>query len=73
MARGAENGNSEWGERIAQEFLRFLRLLDAEFPGKVPLHLIMDNYGTHKHAKVKEWLKRHPRFVPHFVPPVPVG
>ena len=51
-----------------QEFLKFLRRLDKEFPGKVPLHLIMDNYGTHKHKKVREWLKRHPRFVPHFVP-----
>jgi len=48
--------------------LRFLRRLDKEFPGKVPLHLVMDNYGTHKHQKVGEWLKRHPRFVPHFVP-----
>ena len=51
-----------------QEFLRFLRRLDSEFPGKVPLHLVMDNYGTHKHAKVRGWLKRHPRFVCHFVP-----
>jgi len=51
-----------------QEFPRFLRRLDKEFPGKVPLHLVMDNYGTHKHQKVGEWLKRHPRFVPHFVP-----
>ena len=51
-----------------QEFLKFLRRLDKEFPGKAPLHLIMDNYGTHKHEKVREWLKRHPRFVPHFVP-----
>ncbi len=51
-----------------QEFLKFLRRLDREFPGTVPLHLIMDNYGTHKHEKVREWLKRHPRFVPHFVP-----
>jgi transposase len=51
-----------------QEFLKFLRRLDNEFPGKVPLHLVMDNYGTHKHEKVREWLKRHPRFVPHFVP-----
>src|SRR6266481_6094975 len=51
-----------------QEFLKFLRRLDTEFPGDVPLHLIMDNYGTHKHAKVKAWLKRHPRFVSHFVP-----
>src|SRR5579864_5932353 len=51
-----------------QEFLKFLRRINAEFPGKVPLHLIMDNYGTHTHAKVKAWLKRNPRFVPHFVP-----
>ena len=51
-----------------QEFLRFLRRLDREFPGKTPLHLVMDNYGTHKHAKVREWLNRHPRFVCHFVP-----
>jgi transposase len=51
-----------------QEFLKFLRRLDTEFPGKVPLHLIMDNYGTHKHAKVKAWMKQHPRFVPHLVP-----
>jgi transposase len=51
-----------------QEFLKFLRRLDQEFPGKVPLHLVMDNYGTHKHERVREWLKRHPRFVPHFVP-----
>ena len=48
--------------------LKFLRTLDQEFPGKVPLHLIMDNYGTHKHEKVRAWLKRHPRFVLHFVP-----
>jgi transposase/transcriptional regulator with XRE-family HTH domain len=51
-----------------QEFLRFLRRLDAEFPGEVALHLVMDNYGTHKHPNVQSWLKRHPRFVPHFVP-----
>ena len=51
-----------------QEFLRFLRRLDREFPGKTPLHLVLDNYGTHKHAHVRTWLKRHPRFVCHFVP-----
>jgi len=51
-----------------QEFLRFLRRLDQEFPGKIPLHLVLDNYGTHKHANVRTWLKRHPRFVCHFVP-----
>ena len=51
-----------------QDFLKFLRTVDKEFPGKVPLHLIMDNYGTHKHENVRTWLKRHPRFVLHFVP-----
>jgi len=51
-----------------EEFLRFLRRLDQEFPGEVPLHLVMDNYGTHKHPNVQAWLKRHPRFIPHFVP-----
>ncbi len=51
-----------------QEFLKFLRRLDQEFPGKVRLHLVMDNYGTHKHPHVRAWLQQHPRFVPHFVP-----
>jgi len=51
-----------------QEFLRFLRRLDQEFPGPVPLHLVLDNYGTHQHPKVRAWLGRHPRFVAHFVP-----
>ena len=51
-----------------QEFLRFLRRLDKEFPGQIPLHLVMDNHGTHKHANVRAWLKRHPRFVCHFGP-----
>ncbi len=51
-----------------QEFLQFLRRIDREFPGAKPLHLVMDNYGTHGTAEVKAWLKKHPRFVPHFVP-----
>jgi transposase len=51
-----------------QEFLHFLATLDREFPGKIPLHLVMDNHGTHKHEKVRQWLKRHRRFVLHFVP-----
>ena len=51
-----------------QEFLKFLRRLDREFPGDVALHLVMDNYGTHKTPEVQVWLKKHPRFVPHFVP-----
>ena len=51
-----------------QEFLRFLRRLDHEFAGEVSLHLVLDNYGTHKHPNVRAWLKRHPRFVCHYVP-----
>src|SRR5437016_8633893 len=51
-----------------QEFLSFLRRLDKEFPGQIPLHLVMDNYGTHKKEEVQAWLKKHPRFVLHFVP-----
>jgi len=51
-----------------QELLKFLRRLDREFPQPVPLHLVMDNYGTHKKPEVRAWLKRHPRFVLHFVP-----
>jgi transposase len=51
-----------------QEWLKFLRRLDREFPEEVQLHLVMDNYGTHKEPHVKAWLKKHPRFVCHFVP-----
>ena len=51
-----------------QEFLKFLKRLDSEFPAEVRLHMVMDNYGTHKHPKVQDWLQRHPRFIPHFVP-----
>jgi len=51
-----------------QEFLRFMRRLDREFPGKTPLHLIVDNYGTHNQPKVKAWLEKHPRFALHFTP-----
>jgi transposase len=51
-----------------QEFLKFLQRLDAEFPGGKTLHLILDNYGTHGHARVQRWLARHPHFVLHFIP-----
>ena len=51
-----------------QEFLKFLRRLDEEFPEKLNLHLVLDNYGTHKHPKVQFWLERHPRFTLHFIP-----
>jgi transposase len=51
-----------------QEFLRFLRRINREFSGKAPLHLVMDNYGTHGTPEVKDWLKRHPRFKVHYIP-----
>jgi transposase len=51
-----------------QEWLKFLRRLDREFPRAIKLHLIMDNYGTHKEPHVKAWLAKHPRFMCHFIP-----
>ena len=51
-----------------QEFLKFLRHIDREFPGNAPLHLVIDNYGTHGTVEVKTWLKKHSRFVIHYVP-----
>jgi len=51
-----------------QEWLKFLKLIDARTPAELDLHLIADNYGTHKHATVRKWLARHPRFHMHFVP-----
>ncbi len=51
-----------------QEFLKFLRHIDREFSGQTPLHLVIDNYGTHSTAEVKAWLKKHPRYVVHYVP-----
>ena len=51
-----------------QEFLKFLRTLDREFPRNVDLHLIVDNYATHKHDAVNKWLASHPRFHLHFTP-----
>src|SRR6266581_6445414 len=56
------------GRHRHQEFLRFLRRLDWDFPGDQELHLVLDNYGTHKTPEVERWLKRHPRFVRHFIP-----
>ena len=51
-----------------QEWLKFLQAIDQEYPGEIALHLIIDNYATHKHAKVRRWLARHPRFHIHFTP-----
>jgi len=51
-----------------QEWIKFLKLIDAETPPDLDLHLIVDNYATHKHPKVESWLKRHRRFHVHFIP-----
>ena len=51
-----------------QEWLAFLKQIEAEVPAYADIHLILDNYATHKHAKVKAWLARHPRFHLHFTP-----
>ncbi len=51
-----------------EEFLKFLRQVDRDTPEGMDLHLIVDNYSTHKHPKVKQWIERHKRFHLHFIP-----
>jgi len=51
-----------------QEFLKFLRHIDSNVPDELDVHLIVDNYATHKHVKVKAWLAKRPRFQIHFTP-----
>lgn len=51
-----------------QEWIKFLKKIDSETPPELDLHLIVDNYATHKHPNVKKWLKRHKRFHIHFTP-----
>jgi transposase len=51
-----------------QEFIRFLKRIDQQTPSELDLHLIVDNYATHKHPRVERWLHRHPRFHLHFTP-----
>ena len=51
-----------------QEFIRFLAKIDVETPSELDLHIIVDNYATHKHPRVTSWLRRHPRFHLHFIP-----
>jgi transposase len=50
------------------EFLKFLRTINRDVPVDMDIHLILDNYGTHGHPKVKAWLAKHPRFKLHFTP-----
>jgi len=52
----------------AKEFLKFLHNIDKAVPGKRDVHLVLDNYATHKTPDVKAWLAKHPRFKLHFTP-----
>jgi transposase len=52
-----------------QEFLRFLNAIERAVPAGKVIHVILGNYGSHKHPKVLRWLARHPRFTFHFTPP----
>ena len=51
-----------------QEFVSFLRQIEANVPQDLDIHLVLDNYAAHKHEKVRGWLARHPRYHLHFVP-----
>jgi transposase len=52
----------------AKEFLQFLRTIEANVPPELDVHLVLDNYGTHKTPTIKSWFARHPRFHTHFTP-----
>jgi transposase len=52
----------------AKEFLKFLRQIDKAVPARRDVHLVLDNYATHKTPEVKDWLDKHPRFKLHFTP-----
>ena len=67
IATGAVIGETHRRHR-STEFLQFLRTVEASVPPLLEIHLVMDNYGTHKTASIKAWLTRHPRFHVHFTP-----
>jgi len=50
------------------EFLAFLKTIDRQVPRGLEIHMVLDNYATHNHPKVRAWLRRHPRFHLHFTP-----
>lgn len=52
----------------SSEFLKFLRTIEASVPNDLDIHLVMDNYGTHKTLTIRNWFARHPRFHVHFTP-----
>lgn len=51
-----------------EEFIRFLNAVEKQVPTEKLIHAVLDNYATHKHPKVRAWLKRHPRWTFHFTP-----
>jgi transposase len=67
IATGEVIGQTHRRHRGA-EFLQFLRTIEANVPPKMDVHLVMDNYGTHKTPTIKAWFARHPRFHVHFTP-----
>jgi len=67
IASGAVIGQTHRRHR-SSEFLQFLRTVDASVPAMLDVHLVMDNYGTHKTPAIKNWFARHPRFHVHFTP-----
>lgn len=67
IATGEVIGRLKRRHRSA-EFLMFLKEVDAVLPKEQPVHLVMDNYATHKTDKIKAWLSRHPRYQVHFTP-----
>jgi transposase len=67
LAEGKVIGDC-YKRHLHQEFLKFLRRIDREFPVDTPLHVVMNNYGTHGTPEVKGWLTRHRRFTVHYVP-----
>jgi transposase len=67
VATGSVSGECHRRHR-SQEFQRFLDTIDHHVPGDLDIHLILDNYGTHKTARIRRWLARHPRFHVHFTP-----
>ena len=67
IATGAVIGDLHRRHR-SSEFLQFLRTIESNVPQALEIHLVMDNYGTHKTPAIKNWLTRHPRFHAHFTP-----
>ena len=67
IATGEVIGEVHWRHR-SSEFLQFLRTIEANVPATLDIHLVMDNYGTHKTPTIKAWFARHPHFHVHFTP-----